>query len=209
MPKRGPVTNFAASHMIYIYHIPTCRVRNSPQQKPYLSQNLASEMFNLDWNISIWDWSLEKFQKVPEIRSKMAIFWVKSWPNYVAQHAWTSFWLRQGPIFDSGNFTFFGHFWDCQNILNWFESVFSKKLQLLSSPKQLGTLYPPLQKYYRQLFCVCGINFVGLTGKSVTCLPETISGELISMGLPESLAGSQHSVRRCELVTNKDYRKYW
>ena len=35
-----------------------------------------------------------------------------------------------------------------------------------------------------------------------------ILGGVISMGLPESLAGSQRSVRRCELGTNKDYRKY-
>ena len=72
-----------------------------------------------------------------------------------------------------------------------------------NSPK-----HPPSKQYYRQLF-VSGINFVGITGKWVTWLPETIYGELISMGLPESLAGSQCSVRICELVMNKDYRKYW
>ena len=33
---------------------------------------------------------------------------------------------------------------------------------------------------------------------------EIISGEFISTGLPEIVAGSQRSVRRCELVTNKD-----
>ena len=39
-------------------------------------------------------------------------------------------------------------------------------------------------------------------------LPEICSGELIPpMGFPESLAVSQHSVRRHDLGTNKDYRK--
>ena len=64
---------------------------------------------------------------------------------------------------------------------------------------------PPSKNITGSCFCLW-INFVGITGKSVTWLPEIISGELISMGLPESLAGSQHSVTRCELVTNW---KYW
>ena len=63
---------------------------------------------------------------------------------------------------------------------------------------------PPLQKYYRQLFLFGELISFGLPEKSVTWLPEIISGELISMGLPETVAGSQRSVRRCELVANKD-----
>ena len=51
-------------------------------------------------------------------------------------------------------------------------------------------------------------NFVGITGKIGNVVTGNNFWELISMGLPESLAGSQRSVRRCELVTNKDYRKY-
>ena len=35
------------------------------------------------------------------------------------------------------------------------------------------------------------LNFGGITGKSVTWLPEIILEEFISMGLPESLAGSR------------------
>ena len=35
-----------------------------------------------------------------------------------------------------------------------------------------------------------------------------ISADLLAMGLPDISAGSQRSVRRrCEVVTNKDYRK--
>ena len=49
----------------------------------------------------------------------------------------------------------------------------------------------------------------GLPEKSVTWLPHIISGAINSMGLPESLAGSQRGVRRCEFVMNQDYRKYW
>ena len=38
---------------------------------------------------------------------------------------------------------------------------------------------PPLQRYYRQLLLFVVFFFVGITGKSVTWLPEVISGELI------------------------------
>ena len=34
-------------------------------------------------------------------------------------------------------------------------------------------------------FFVCGINLLGLPKKTATWLPEIISGESISMGLPE------------------------
>ena len=45
---------------------------------------------------------------------------------------------------------------------------------------------------------VSGSNFVvsDYRKKSVTWLPEIISGEFISVGLPKSLARSQRSVRR-------------
>ena len=48
------------------------------------------------------------------------------------------------------------------------------------------------------LFCFVEVISLGLPEKSVTWLPEVISWEKISMGLPDSLAGSQRSVRRCE-----------
>ena len=38
---------------------------------------------------------------------------------------------------------------------------------------------PPLQKILPAAFFVSGINFVGITRKSLTWLPEIISGELI------------------------------
>ena len=38
------------------------------------------------------------------------------------------------------------------------------------------------------------LSSLGLPEKSVTWLPEIISGKLISMGLPEILVGSQRSV---------------
>ena len=39
--------------------------------------------------------------------------------------------------------------------------------------------YPPLQKYYQQLFLFVGLISSGLPEKWVTWLPEIISGELI------------------------------
>ena len=61
---------------------------------------------------------------------------------------------------------------------------------------------PPLQNDYRQACFVCGINVVGITGKSVTWSPEIVSGELVSVRLRKVwLGGSQHSVRRCEKGT--------
>ena len=65
-----------------------------------------------------------------------------------------------------------------------------------------ATTPPPLQKDYRQFFLFVELISGGLPEKSVMWLPEIISGELISVGLPESLAGSQRSVRRCELSAN-------
>ena len=66
---------------------------------------------------------------------------------------------------------------------------------------------PPPSKNITGSF-VCGINFVGIIGQIGNVAPGIISEDLIFMGLPESLARSQHSVRLCELGTNKDYRKY-
>ena len=60
---------------------------------------------------------------------------------------------------------------------------------------------PPLQTFPAVSLFV-ELIWLGLPEKSVTWLPGIISGEAIAMGLPESLAGSQRSVRRCELVTN-------
>ena len=57
--------------------------------------------------------------------------------------------------------------------------------------------YPPLPKYYRGAVSCRGINSSGLPEKSVTWLLEIISGEIRSMALLASLAGSQRSVRRC------------
>ena len=49
---------------------------------------------------------------------------------------------------------------------------------------------PPLQKYYRQFFLFVELISLALPEKLVMWLPEIIPGELIVMGLPESLAGS-------------------
>ena len=49
---------------------------------------------------------------------------------------------------------------------------------------------PPPPKNITDSILVCGTNFVGITGKSVTWLPKIISREVVSMALPESLAGS-------------------
>ena len=60
------------------------------------------------------------------------------------------------------------------------------------------------------LFLFVEFNFAGIAGKFGNMVTvSNFSGELISMVLPESLAGSECSVRWCELVTNKDYQKYW
>ena len=68
---------------------------------------------------------------------------------------------------------------------------------------------PPSKNITGSFFVVCGINFVGITGKIGNMVTGNNFWGINSMGLPESLAGSQHSVWRCELVMNKDYRKYW
>ena len=73
----------------------------------------------------------------------------------------------------------------------------------------MGYRPPPPQKkkIFAAAFFVCGIDFVGIAGNIGNMVTgNTVSG-INSMGLLESLAGSQHSVRRCELVMNKDYQK--
>ena len=49
---------------------------------------------------------------------------------------------------------------------------------------------------------------LGLLGKIRNVVTGKTFWGINSMGLQECLAGSQRSVRRCELGTNKDYRKY-
>ena len=64
-------------------------------------------------------------------------------------------------------------------------------------------------KHITSSFLFVELISLGLPGKSVAWLQEIIfSGALISMGLPQSLAGSQRSVRRYELGTNKDYQQH-
>ena len=41
------------------------------------------------------------FTPPPPTKTKLTIFWVKNWSNYVAQQIWTNFWLKLGPILDS------------------------------------------------------------------------------------------------------------
>ena len=67
----------------------------------------------------------------------------------------------------------------------------------------------PPSKNITGSFFVCGINLVGVTRKIGNMVTGNNFWGINSMGLPESLAGSQCGVRRCELVMNQDYRKYW
>ena len=84
-----------------------------------------------------------------------------------------------------------------------------EELVLLPGKRECHVLTPPPPpKILPAVFLFVELLSLGLPEESVMWLPEFISEELIFMGLPESLAGSQHSVRRCELGTNKDYRKY-
>ena len=69
----------------------------------------------------------------------------------------------------------------------WVQNVVNIRSTLKFTP-------PPLQKHDRQ-FSFVELISLGLPAKSVTWLLEIISGELIAVGLPESLAGSQRSVR--------------
>ena len=64
------------------------------------------------------------------------------------------------------------------------------------------SLPPPPSKKITGSFLFVELISGGLPENSVMWLPEIISGELISVGLPESLAGSQRSVRRCERSAN-------
>ena len=66
-----------------------------------------------------------------------------------------------------------------------------------SNHRSEATINRPLGNMYQKLRTL----FVELVSLA---LPENI----IAMGLLESLARSPHSVRRCELVTNKNYWKY-
>ena len=50
-----------------------------------------------------WDFLRRKDKTI------VTLFWVKPWSNYVAQHAWTKFWLNLGPSFHSTFLTFLGH----------------------------------------------------------------------------------------------------
>ena len=50
--------------------------------------------------------------------------------------------------------------------------------------------YTPPPKYYRKFFLFVELISLALPEKLVMWLPEIIPGELIVMGLPESLAGS-------------------
>ena len=64
---------------------------------------------------------------------------------------------------------------------------------------------PKITKDYRRFV---EFYFVGIAGKIGHVVTGKIHGQVISMGLPESLVGSQRSVRRCELGTNNDNWKY-
>ena len=54
--------------------------------------------------------------------------------------------------------------------------------------------YPPLQNITGSFF-VCGMNFVGITRRIGNMVAGNNFWGINSMGLPESLAGSQRSVR--------------
>ena len=73
-------------------------------------------------------------------KTKIARFWVKTWSNYVARHAWTKFWRNLGPSFDSTFLTFwlFFHFQDMLKPL--FYSVFSKTLFFKPTPENRNTI---------------------------------------------------------------------
>ena len=89
---------------IYIY----CRVKTWSKNCLFLSQNLVQSsqffLFFVFFSKILFflqgEWDLK--EKRPKQRLKKHTFvWVKTWSNYVAQHAWTKFWLNLGPSFDS------------------------------------------------------------------------------------------------------------
>ena len=106
----------------------------------------------------------EIFQKKRSKRSKWPFYWVNNWPN--PQHTWTTFWLKLGPILDSRNLMFLGHFWRFKICWNrYFCSVFWEELAFFK-PTQLGTLfvnttaltdfYPFLLQFCFWIFAVSG-----------------------------------------------------
>ena len=69
--------------------------------------------------------------------SRLTIFRSHKLVNYVAQHAWTSFWLRLGPIVDSGDLTFAGHFWLLQTMTKPLFLQCFQQSAFLSPPQKL------------------------------------------------------------------------
>ena len=85
---------------------------------------------------------------------------LKNSSNYVAQHAWTNFWLRLGSIFVLGTFTFVGHVWLFQNMSKpLFPQCFSKIYMFKAHPKNLETLFVNTmaltEKGEPSLYCFC------------------------------------------------------
>ena len=88
-----------------------------------------------------WDFS-KKWRKGR--RQKLPFFWVKTWSNYVAQHAWTKFWPILGPSLDSSCLTLFGLFsfpkYVETTILGAFQQT-SAFFKPAPPPKKIGTLF--------------------------------------------------------------------
>ena len=117
--KGGQNTDSQAYIYMYIYIYACCRVKHLSKNCAFLSQNLSkNSFFFLFWFSKICfflqvEWDFQKKTKEKEDK-QLPLFWVKNLSNYVAQHAWTDFWLNLGQIFDST----FSRFWPSFSFLN-------------------------------------------------------------------------------------------
>ena len=107
--KAGPRFAF-----FWVKNVSFCRVENWSKICLFLSQKLVQS-----WT-SFWVKTGPRFSSQEKLllsAGRMSVFNLKTqkvkiyhfpenWSIYVAQHSWTSSWLRLGPVFDSGNMTF-------------------------------------------------------------------------------------------------------
>ena len=71
-----------------------------------------------------------------------------------------------------------------------------------------GFVNTPPSKNITGSFFVCGINFVGVTRKIGNLVTGNHFSNINFPRITGNVGRSQRSVRRCELGTNRDYRKY-
>ena len=112
-----------------------------------MSQNLVQVFFFFSFFVFQKSSSIcrenEIFQKSErKKKTNITLFWVETWSNYVAQHAWAEFWRNLGPSFDSTFLTFLGPFHFSKYAETTLFIVFSAKICIFSPPpKKLGTLF--------------------------------------------------------------------